>query len=185
VESGGLLPADGGAAPHHTNGSDPTRGFATESLCTQQLCESPPHVGVSHALWQVRVTSPKVTRAAVDPAAAAALTAALEANAPYRVRVPTSVFGGSPGRWAISSLPLRCLVHSDLQESFVLHLDDLGNIAALDYSTPSGECLVEEVLPPTKCAPSTSTARRRSPSPPKARTWLGSHRVTPAARRSA
>jgi len=130
----------------------------------QQLWESPTHVGVPGVSRQVRVTSPKVTRAAVDPAAAAALSAALEANAPYRVRVPTSVFGGSVGRWAMSSLPLRCLAHSDLQESFVLHLDDLGNIAALDYSTPSGECLVEEVLPPTKCDPfRRSSARRRSP----------------------
>ena len=43
---------------------------------------------------------------------------------------------------------------SDLQESFVLHLDDRGNIAALDYSTPSGECELDEILPPTKCAAS-------------------------------
>ena len=61
------------------------------------------------------MTGPKVSRAAVPPAAAAALTAALESNAAYRVRVPASVFGGNPGRWAMSSLPLRCLAHADLQ----------------------------------------------------------------------
>ena len=48
----------------------------------------------------------------------------------------------------MASLPLKCLVNADLNENYVLHLDDLGNIVAMDYTTPSGECIMEEVAPP-------------------------------------
>ena len=53
-------------------------------------------------------------------------------------------------RYVMASLPLKCLVNADLNENYVLHLDDLGNIVALDYTTPSGECIMEETAPPAE-----------------------------------
>eukprot|EP00959_Pyramimonas_sp_CCMP1952_P440669 9226024-Pyramimonas_sp.AAC.2 len=72
------------------------------------------------------------------------------------------------GRYVMASLPLKCLVNADLNENYVLHLDELGNIVAMDYTTPSGECIMEEVAPPEEYA--------HAPVPPVPRARRLSHR---------
>lgn len=96
----------------------------------------------------VRLSKVKVKREPLSDAAKTELDTMLEVDAHYRVRVPGNVFGENPGRWAMSSLPLRCLVNADMTENFVLQIDDRGNIISMDYTTHSGECIQEETAPP-------------------------------------
>lgn len=96
----------------------------------------------------VRLTELRLKRDPTSADSEKKLVKLLEYDRHYRVRVPNNVFGSEKGRYVMASLPLKCLVNADLNENYVLHLDDLGNIVAMDYTTPSGECIMEEVAPP-------------------------------------
>lgn len=96
----------------------------------------------------VRLTELHLKRDPVSAENEKQLVKLLEYDRHYRVRVPSNVFGAHKGRYVMASLPLKCLVNADLNENYVLHLDELGNIVAMDYTTPSGECIMEEVAPP-------------------------------------
>lgn len=96
----------------------------------------------------VRITQVKLQRDRTSAASEKTLAMLLATDAPYRIRVAANVFGTSPGKWVMSSLPLRCLVNADLAENFVLQMDDRGNILAVDYTTHSGECITEETSAP-------------------------------------
>jgi len=51
----------------------------------------------------------------------------------YRVRVPANVLAPSGNAYAQAASPARCVVTSRLRESFTLHMDDSGNVLAVDY----------------------------------------------------
>ena len=51
----------------------------------------------------------------------------------YRVRVPANVLAPSGNAFAQAASPARCVVTSRLRESFTLHMDDSGNVLAVDY----------------------------------------------------
>ena len=58
----------------------------------------------------------------------------------YRVRVPANVLAPSGNAFAQAASPARCVVTSRLRESFTLHMDDSGNVLAVDYDA---ECPAE------------------------------------------
>ena len=58
----------------------------------------------------------------------------------YRVRVPANVLAPSGNAYAQAASPARCVVTSRLRESFTLHMDDSGNVLAVDYDA---ECPAE------------------------------------------
>ena len=45
-------------------------------------------------------------------------------------------------------IPARCLAEAGLQENFVLHMDERGNVVGVDYTTAGGECHVDAVPVP-------------------------------------
>ena len=51
----------------------------------------------------------------------------------YRIRVPANVLAPSGNAFAQAASPARCVVTSRLRESFTLHMDDSGNVLAVDY----------------------------------------------------
>lgn len=102
----------------------------------------------SSNMQAVRLTELHLKRDPVSAESEKQLVKLLEYDRHYRVRVPSNIFGEQKDRFVMASLPLKCLVNADLNENYVLHLDDLGNIVAMDYTTPSGECIMEEVAPP-------------------------------------
>lgn len=104
----------------------------------------------SNVVQAVRITELRLTRDPLSADTEKQLVKLLEYEQYYRVRVPSNVLGISKGRYVMASLPLKCLVNADLNENYVLHLDDLGNVVALDYTTPSGECIMEETAPPAE-----------------------------------
>ena len=58
----------------------------------------------------------------------------------YRIRVPANVLAPSGNAFAQAASPARCVVTSRLRESFTLHMDDSGNVLAVDYDA---ECPAE------------------------------------------
>ena len=58
----------------------------------------------------------------------------------YRIRVPSNVLAPSGTKFAQAASSARCVVTSRLRESFTLHMDDNGNVLAVDYEA---ECPVE------------------------------------------
>ena len=61
----------------------------------------------------------------------------------YRVRVPSNIYASQDsGRssFAQAASPAKCVVTSRLRESFTLHMDDNGNVLAVDYEA---ECPVD------------------------------------------
>ena len=58
----------------------------------------------------------------------------------YRIRVPANVLAPSGNAYAQAASPARCVVTSRLRESFTLHMDDSGNVLAVDYDA---ECPAE------------------------------------------
>jgi hypothetical protein len=58
----------------------------------------------------------------------------------YRIRVPSNVLAPSGTKFAQAASSARCVVTSRLRESFTLHMDDNGNVLAVDYEP---ECPVE------------------------------------------
>jgi hypothetical protein len=58
----------------------------------------------------------------------------------YRIRVPSNVLAPSGTKFAQAASAARCVVTSRLRESFTLHMDDNGNVLAVDYEA---ECPVE------------------------------------------
>ena len=51
----------------------------------------------------------------------------------YRIRLPANVLAPSGNAFAQAASPARCVVTSRLRESFTLHMDDSGNVLAVDY----------------------------------------------------
>ena len=58
----------------------------------------------------------------------------------YRIRLPANVLAPSGNAFAQAASPARCVVTSRLRESFTLHMDDSGNVLAVDYDA---ECPAE------------------------------------------
>mmetsp|Transcript_18608 Transcript_18608/g.25799 ORF Transcript_18608/g.25799 Transcript_18608/m.25799 type:complete len:299 (-) Transcript_18608:235-1131(-) len=99
----------------------------------------------------VKVAQLKLQRDPLSAQEKKQLTALLENGGYYRLRVPSSIVSSAQVPLRVQAgLPLKCLVNSGLQESLGLHLDDQGNILALDYSTPTGDCFLDEAPPPPK-----------------------------------
>ena len=90
-----------------------------------------------------RVKNLKVHRDELDARAKRALQALAKRDGMYRVRVPSNIYASQEsGRssFAQAASPAKCVVTSRLRESFTLHMDDNGNVLAVDYEA---ECPVE------------------------------------------
>ena len=51
------------------------------------------------------------------------------------------------GEHVMAYLPARCLAEAGLQENFVLHMDERGNVVGVDYTTAGGECHLARTRP--------------------------------------
>ena len=90
-----------------------------------------------------RVKNLKVHRDELDARAKRAVQALAKRDGMYRVRVPSNIYASQEsGRssFAQAASPAKCVVTSRLRESFTLHMDDNGNVLAVDYEA---ECPVE------------------------------------------
>ncbi len=99
--------------------------------------------GADVADEKFRVKNLKVHRDELDARAKRALQALAKRDGMYRVRVPSNIYASQEsGRssFAQAASPAKCVVTSRLRESFTLHMDDNGNVLAVDYEA---ECPVE------------------------------------------
>ena len=99
--------------------------------------------GADVADEKFRVKNLKVHRDELDARAKRALQALAKRDGMYRVRVPSNIYASQDsGRssFAQAASPAKCVVTSRLRESFTLHMDDNGNVLAVDYEA---ECPVD------------------------------------------
>ena len=99
--------------------------------------------GADVADEKFRVKNLKVHRDELDARAKRALLALAKRDGMYRVRVPSNIYASQDsGRssFAQAASPAKCVVTSRLRESFTLHMDDNGNVLAVDYEA---ECPVD------------------------------------------
>ena len=99
--------------------------------------------GADVADEKFRVKNLKVHRDELDARAKRALQALAKRDMMYRVRVPSNIYASQDsGRssFAQAASPAKCVVTSRLRESFTLHMDDNGNVLAVDYEA---ECPVD------------------------------------------
>ncbi len=99
--------------------------------------------GADVADEKFRVKNLKVHRDELDARAKRALQALAKRDGMYRVRVPSNIYASQEsGRssFAQAASPAKCVVTSRLRESFTLHMDDNGNVLAVDYEA---ECPVD------------------------------------------
>ena len=99
--------------------------------------------GADVADEKFRVKNLKVHRDELDARAKRALQALAKRDGMYRVRVPSNIYASQDsGRssFAQAGSPAKCVVTSRLRESFTLHMDDNGNVLAVDYEA---ECPVD------------------------------------------
>ena len=99
--------------------------------------------GADVADEKFRVKNLKVHRDELDARAKRALQALAKRDGMYRVRVPSNIYSSQDsGRssFAQAASPAKCVVTSRLRESFTLHMDDNGNVLAVDYEA---ECPVD------------------------------------------
>ena len=99
--------------------------------------------GADVADEKFRVKNLKVHRDELDVRAKRALQALAKRDGMYRVRVPSNIYASQDsGRssFAQAASSAKCVVTSRLRESFTLHMDDNGNVLAVDYEA---ECPVD------------------------------------------
>ena len=96
----------------------------------------------------VRLSHLRLTRDPVDEEFAAGFGRLVEDDLHYRVRVPANVLHPRAGEFVMAFLPARCLAEAGLQENFVLHMDEAGNVVGMDYGTAGGECHADAVPTP-------------------------------------
>ena len=99
--------------------------------------------GADVADEKFRVKNLKVHRNELDARAKRALQALAKRDGMYRVLVPSNIYASQDsGRssFAQAASPAKCVVTSRLRESFTLHMDDNGNVLAVDYEA---ECPVD------------------------------------------
>ena len=99
--------------------------------------------GADVADEKFRVKNLKVHRDELDARAKRALQALAKRDGMYRVRVPSNIYASQDsGRssFAQAASLAKCVVTSRLRESFTLHMDDNGNVLAVDYEA---ECPVD------------------------------------------
>ena len=88
----------------------------------------------------VRLSHLRLTRDDFDEDFARRFSALVERDLPYRVSVPANVFHPSCDARVVAFVPARCLAEAGLQEHFVAHMDERGNVIGLDYDPAGHEC---------------------------------------------
>ena len=88
----------------------------------------------------VRLSHLRLTRDDLDEDFKRKFAALVERDLPYRVSLPANVFRPAPGERVVAFIPARCLAESGLQEHFVAHMDERGNVIGIDYDPAGHEC---------------------------------------------
>jgi len=89
----------------------------------------------------VRLSHLRLTRDDLDADFTTKFAALAEADLPYRVSLPANVLHPrARHERVVAFIPARCLAESGLQEHFVLHMDEKGNVIGMDYDPAGFEC---------------------------------------------
>ena len=91
----------------------------------------------------VRLSRLQVRRDGMAKEDSAAFQRLIDNDSLYRVRVPGGVAGAEANGekpHVLAFVKARCLAHAGMHEHVSLHVDGTGNVVALEYRTPSGQC---------------------------------------------
>ena len=89
----------------------------------------------------VRLSHLRLTRDDLDADFTTKFAALAEADLPYRVSLPANALHPrARHERVVAFIPARCLAESGLQEHFVLHMDEKGNVIGMDYDPAGFEC---------------------------------------------
>ena len=89
----------------------------------------------------VRLSHLRLTRDDLGADFTTKFAALVEADLPYRVSLPANALHPrARHERVVAFIPARCLAESGLQEHFVLHMDEKGNVIGMDYDPAGFEC---------------------------------------------
>ena len=88
----------------------------------------------------VRLSHLRLERDHLDEDFEKKFAALVERDLPYRVSLPANALHPVRDERVVAFIPARCLAESGLQEHFVAHMDERGNVIGIDYDPAGHEC---------------------------------------------
>jgi hypothetical protein len=88
----------------------------------------------------VRLSHLRLERNVLDEDFEKKFATLVERDLPYRVSLPANALHPVQNERVVAFIPARCLAESGLQEHFVAHMDERGNVIGIDYDPAGFEC---------------------------------------------
>jgi hypothetical protein len=88
----------------------------------------------------VRLSHLRLERNVLDEDFEKKFATLVERDLPYRVSLPANALHPVQNERVVAFIPARCLAESGLQEHFVAHMDERGNVIGIDYDPAGHEC---------------------------------------------
>ena len=88
----------------------------------------------------VRLSHLRLERNVLDEDFGKKFATLVERDLPYRVSLPANALHPVQNERVVAFIPARCLAESGLQEHFVAHMDERGNVIGIDYDPAGFEC---------------------------------------------
>ena len=88
----------------------------------------------------VRLSHLRLERNVLDEDFEKKFATLVERDLPYRVSLPANALHPVLNERVVAFIPARCLAESGLQEHFVAHMDERGNVIGIDYDPAGFEC---------------------------------------------
>ena len=92
----------------------------------------------------VRLSHLRLERNVLDEDFEKKFATLVERDLPYRVSLPANALHPVQKERVVAFIPARCLAESGLQEHFVAHMDERGNVIGIDYDPAGFECFPSE-----------------------------------------
>jgi hypothetical protein len=92
----------------------------------------------------VRLSHLRLERNVLDEDFEKKFATLVERDLPYRVSLPANALHPVQNERVVAFIPARCLAESGLQEHFVAHMDERGNVIGIDYDPAGFECAASD-----------------------------------------